>query len=377
MKNRLMLLFFAGWGSMMLHAATVERSATIINGTSQQLQNFPVILSAAGWNLPDACDFDRIEIRDDLGKIIPAQFDDLNKNQKCDAEDQIALLPNLKPGENIFSLQFLPGGGIPEPESAEVGTEFLSLDNGIIKLQVHKQKMQLFNIYHRVENEWKSVASHYSMSLKIDQHWNWKTSSPIMTLIASGPVQKVLQIDFTGVHSDTGKTFLARHQFHLFAGRSEILYDFSFRNSSRDQMLQLSSVNKGFYNVTPGGNVLSPNDKFASLDRDGKILTDDLKNGGYYVRRAQHRKSVWVDAFNEEANLGFGYAYKSTPDLETVLLQYIEKNGRTRMSDLYSPPDVVLWPEQKVSYQQWYVAHRGDYHAVEQFATQMDQITAP
>ncbi|NLZ62391.1 MAG: hypothetical protein GX902_01165 [Lentisphaerae bacterium] len=70
--------------------------------------------------------------------------------------------------------------------------------------------MQLFDIFKRVDQEWTSLASHYAVDLKIDRHWNWKKSAPLMTLIASGPVQKVLRIGWTGEHSDTGKTFLTR-----------------------------------------------------------------------------------------------------------------------------------------------------------------------
>jgi hypothetical protein len=138
-------------------------------------------------------------------------------------------------------------------------------------------------------------------------------------------------------------------------------------------------MTNGFYDITTTGKSSFDHDKFAGIDKKGKLVTGFLKNSRYHVKKPKFTKACWYDASYSGADapqVGFGSVVVSTSGLFDLLLGYIEKRGRKklRMTEAYEPKDAVIWPNKSYIYKLWYVLHKGDFKTTKKFCDTINNL---
>lgn len=374
MKTLMFSIFIFAFYS--LAKADIKTAVKITNGTSESLKNFPVIIKIGSLPLPENAIFDSVSVKSESGADFPCQLDDSNGNKKIDKEDEASALLDLKPGENIFALEFsLKKVQTGSPQKNFAGG-YVAIDNGLVQFKADKKMFARRSLLYNKSGEWICIASHFCIDLKLDKQWKgWQWSPPESRLISEGAVRKTVRTEMIRKNLENGKEIKLIQDWHIFTGRKEILTELKIINISSGQVVQITRMVKGFYNVTPGGKASPDTDKYTGLDRSGKLETNLLRNSRYYLKRPGNGKALWCDAYSKNET-GLGYALESSNQLECLLLAYIEKNGtsKLRMTEAYTPSNAVLWPEKTFCSAMWHVIHTGDYKAVEKFSKEISNI---
>ena len=381
-KIIILMVLAAGLGSQVrAETPAVTLSLKIVNSCGKEKKAFPLVLSVKKLpKLHSAFNTVKLLSSDKLSQ--PCQLDDLNSDNKLDKADEISMLVDLKSGENIFHLIFSETeSAAPNLETPEDG-RYRYISNDIVKVLAHNSKFHTRMLQMRVSDSWISMTGNgtYHSDVKLDNQWReWKWGKAELKLISDGPVRKILRDGIDRTNNNSGKKVRLVHDWSIFTGRSEILSVINVVNTSENQVTQITRMTHGFYDITTTGKSSFDHDKFAGMNKKGKLVTGLLKNSRYHVKKPKFTKACWYDASYsgvDAPRIGFGSVVVSTSGLFDLLLGYIEKRGRKklRMTEAYEPKDAVIWPNKSYVYKNWYVLHKGDFKATKNFCEAVNSV---
>ena len=316
------------------------------------------------------------------GKELPCQVDDLNRNGRCDADDAFAALLDVPKGETTCYL-YLPRdakapGVRPRPAvvaKVDAKARTARIDNGLVRVTLSTRPgwegRQAIERKHR--GRWLTLASEWGDSLMLDGKWpGWKTVASRVRVVGVGPARGVLRHTMQRRADATGKSVSIFHDYSVFAGRGEIASALTLANTSKDQMVALTRWVSGFYAVSPGGAYDFTRDRYAGVERSGKLVSGALKTTGFRVRRAGYRRAMWCGAQAGEGRppLGFGLVVeRPLHSIYALCVADVFRRGKhkLRMSVYYIFRENTLWPGQTFSILHWYCPHVGASKTVADF----------
>lgn len=369
--------------------ADAEKSMTLVVRSEQKAVEMPVFWSLQKAGISPEARWYTLRLTSAGGVEFPVQLDDMNANGRLDGDDEIAALVDLLPGENTFSLHYLPA----EAPAGEISgaAEFnildsdgnVSIDNGAVKVNLFQWQgaPAKQNILAADEKgKWVSIASQYYDEPKFDnQFGGYMTVRREVKVIGGGPVRVLIRQLWELKNEAAGKSVDLSQEWHVFKGRQEILSCRRYANRSQDQALVFTQLNSGYYDITPGGRFDYDQDRFAGMEK-GLLRSDIFKNGNFSVK-PEKNGPVWHDVScgaGDKPDIGIGSVVDGYPRPGNTFLGDIGRNNqhRLRMTEYFYPlPNPTLWPGKTYTFSRWYVVHGGDYRAVKNFAELRQGIT--
>ena len=364
MRKLLFLFFFA-----LSFLSAAEYTAIVNNKNSIALKNFPVVLKVNfNANLGDCA---KILVKDQSGNNVIAQWDDFNNNSKFDMNDEVALLANLAPGVNKFIVTLLPGKKLELKPLNNDKSLWVTIDNGIVKLALHKEKISLRNFFFMQQKKWLNVASYFVLEPKMDDSWKWQNKQYNVSLAANGKVRKVIVMEVVKENIETNKVVKITNRLSIFANRHEILSQQIIENVSYGQVVQVNTVNSGMYQVF--NQVSNKNIHFAGINNRSKIVKGSLASGSFLLKNPTVNQAIWCNVFS--GNLSFGIAIPKSENLANLLIRTIPKTKTIRMSLLHQPIKNVIWPNKSLVFDYWFVTQNTSNKAIESFAKNIKSLS--
>ena len=344
-----------------------EMQFKIINQNNEKLSAFPIVIPA-----DVSGDFNAVKIKNAAGKLLPVQWDDLNGNGMIDPADEIAFLPDLLPGKNVFTCRFFKDkSAVVTPENGK--EPILSIENALVKVSQHKQKLLLRNVFFKKGTKLIPAAGAFVLEPRMDNSWKWRNSSLTVKKISSGPIRQVLCVELVKTGTDNGKTVKILNVLSVFAKRQEILSTLCFVNTSSSQLVQINTVNTGMYQVMSDGKNPVADLSFSGTNRNNKVIrSGKISAGGLLHNRPAPSENIWGNVFSDQA--GFGMTPCSADNVRNFLIRRISSGKAIRMSVLFGFEKAVLWPKKSVSCSFWMIPGSGADSAVEKFAVAIKNI---
>ena len=349
-----------------LNLAAAEYIVTVSNNSGKTLEKFPVIFRLAELNSVIPEDHGAAGIVNSEGKSLPIQLDDLNSNGKIDGDDEAVFITDLAPGNNSFTFTLRPGKA--NASAAATRKPELAADNGIVKINQNRSKLQLRNISRKFNNQWGMIAGHFVLELNMDKSWKWKElPKSINVQMFSGDLRTVIRFTSVRENSDSGKQISSACDMQIFAGRDEVVNTLTITNISAGQPLQINRVNQGFYKTAPNGKLLPATDIFSGISAKGETVSGNLASGSYELRYRGQNFAVWMDLCRSNDS-GIGWIPAALNHLDSSRLVYLPQMKSARLSWLYCPKNLILWPGKAIVFRDYLITHNGDSAKVKDFA---------
>ena len=351
-----------------------EYTLKITNNTASAINNFPVVFKLSALDGAIPADSGKVQIFDADGREVPSQLDDLDLNGCADKTDEAAMLAKLKPGENIFKIKLLPGK-FPSPQSAGKRSLYLAAENGIIRVEQSKSKLQQRIISRFNNGKYERIAGHFVQELNMDKSWKWFVRPEVSAvLVSSGTVRQIVRFNSVVENRDSGKQAKLINDMHIFNGRSEVLCRFLLTNISKGQLLQVFRINQGFYETGINGKVIPAEDRFSGIGSKGETLSGTLVSGSFTYRNRSSKAPVRMNFFRPDAG-GIGLVADDPAHFDSCCTVYLPQRKTVRFSWLHCPANLVLWPGRSLDLQVYLVLHGGKADAAEEFAKMVKNVS--
>lgn len=294
---------------------------------------------------------------------LPCQVDDLD-GDGIGPEDEIAMLMDAPPGETPYTLIVPPEEGEAPPPNVSSGGDagMVWADNGLVRVELRAgeggTKRQAIICHHRGQPV--VLAGSRNDSAKLDDEWQgWQYADQRVELVISGPVRTAARHVTVFENPRDGKSVELINDYSVWAGRREIESVLQIVNTSSDQLVLLSYVVTGFYDVSPGGSYNYESDRFAGNTRSGDLTQGQLRVTRYSVKRSTWRESLWCAAWGtggDRPPVGLGWVVdEPLHSIYGGVLGDVARGGShaLRMTISYQFRGNTLWPGDGYAFHQW------------------------
>ncbi len=297
------------------------------------------------------------------GSPVLCQVDDLG-GDGVGPEDELAMLVDAPPGETLYTL-VVPATPTPTPAGTVTSggdAGMVQVDNGLVRVELRAgqgaTKRHTIICYH--DGEPVVLARSRNDTAKLDDDWQgWRYGDQRVELVASGPVRAVARHVTVFENLRDGKSLELINDYCVWVGRREIESVLRIANTSADQLVLLSYVVTGFYDVSPGGRYEYGSDRFAGNTRDGELAQGELSVTRYHVARGTWRESLWCAAWgprDDRPPVGLGWIVDDPlHSIYGAVLGDVARGGShaLRMTISYQFRGNTLWPGEGQSFHQW------------------------
>ena len=377
-----MLLLLATTLTFQVLSASTVIPLKIVNNSGEDKKMVPLIIPVSQLSLSNGSVFNSVKLLSVDKRSYPCQFDQLNISGKKLPFNEISILVDLKSGENLYELILSENSQKKAVLQASTEKRYYYITNNLVKVLLSKTKIHNRKLNFKTPDAWITLTGSggYHSDPKLDNQWReWSWGKAELSLIADGPVRKIMRETIERTNKENDKKVKLIHDWSVFSGRKEILSVINIVNVGKSQLVQISRMVKGFYDITPGGKGSPSQDRFAGLNKKDELVTGLLKDSRYFLKKPKLNDACWYDAFyigEKKPAVGLGCVVEYSSGLYAIVLANIENKGKSklRMTESYEPKNAVIWPDKSYIYKQWYVLHQGDFKTTQNFCKLINNI---